>query len=60
VTQLEEAIEDLKQALLVDPGNKEVQRELGQVQSKQRQADDVGKAVYKSMLQAHDSEGKEG
>lgn len=50
VSQLEEAIEDLKQALYVDPGNVEVGRELDRALYRQREADEQGRNVYQSML----------
>jgi len=50
VSQLEEAIEDLKQALLVQPGNREVQQELERVRVRQQEADSKGKHVYQNML----------
>lgn len=52
VSQLEEAIEDLRQALLVDPENAEVKAEMERAQSKQREADSKGQEVYQNMLKA--------
>lgn len=51
VSQLEEAIQDLNQALTVDPENGEVKKELDRVLKVQREADAPGKKVYESMLQ---------
>lgn len=51
VPQYEEAVQDLKQALLVDENNFEVASFLDKVIALQREADRVGKKVYKSMLQ---------
>lgn len=51
VSQLEEAIQDLKQALTVDPDNKEVTKELEKALHLQREADARGKQVYENMLQ---------
>jgi len=50
VTQWEEAIEDLKQALLVDPENTELKAELERMLSRQREADAKGQEVYQNML----------
>mmetsp|Transcript_2576 Transcript_2576/g.7756 ORF Transcript_2576/g.7756 Transcript_2576/m.7756 type:complete len:481 (+) Transcript_2576:108-1550(+) len=50
VPQLEEAIEDLQQALRVDPGNAQVKAELEKMRAKQRQEDAAGKGMYQSML----------
>mmetsp|Transcript_127320 Transcript_127320/g.283939 ORF Transcript_127320/g.283939 Transcript_127320/m.283939 type:complete len:480 (-) Transcript_127320:34-1473(-) len=50
VSQLEEALEDLRQASLADPGNVEVQRELERILLKQKEADEPSKEVYQNML----------
>jgi len=50
VPQYEEAIEDLRQALTVDPDNGEVSAFLAKVRALQREADVAGKAVYENML----------
>jgi len=53
VTQWEEAVEDLRQALRVEPGNKEVEAELKRTEARQRAADQQSsERVYKQMLQA--------
>lgn len=54
VPQLEEAINDLKQALQVDPDNEEVKQELERVEMKQRQMDLDNRAVYQGMLKPQD------
>lgn len=51
VSQLEEAIQDLKQALTVDPENAEVKKELDRVLEFQREVDTPNKKVYENMLQ---------
>merc|ERR1711990_1295574 len=55
VSQLEEAIQDLEQALLVEPSNQEVQAELERVRSKQKDADRKGKQVYENMLKSEEA-----
>lgn len=50
ISRLEEAIEDLKQALSVEPENAEIKAELERVQSRQREADAKGQEVYQNML----------
>jgi len=50
ISQLEEAIEDLKQALYVDPENAELKAELEKAELRQRQADSKGQEVYQNML----------
>ena len=54
----EEAIDDLSKALTVEPGNKEVMRELENVRLLQQQDDNGSKAVYQRMLQANDKGAK--
>lgn len=50
VSRLDEAIDDLRQALSVDPENKDVKAVLEKVQLQQRQADAKGQAIYQNML----------
>lgn len=54
VSQLEEAIEDLRQALLVEPNNQEVKRELEKVRSTQREVDLRGRDMYENMVRSQD------
>jgi len=60
VSQLEEAILDLRQALTVEPEHAEVQRELEKVLQLQRAADSPGKKVYEGMLQPQDDADRAG
>ncbi|CAK9040680.1 Peptidyl-prolyl cis-trans isomerase D (PPIase D) (40 kDa peptidyl-prolyl cis-trans isomerase) (Cyclophilin-40) (CYP-40) (Rotamase D) [Durusdinium trenchii] len=50
VSHVEEAIQDLQQALQVDPENIDVKRELDKVRALQRAADAKGRAVYERMM----------
>eukprot|EP00931_Biecheleriopsis_adriatica_P116968 TRINITY_DN92541_c0_g1_i1.p1 TRINITY_DN92541_c0_g1~~TRINITY_DN92541_c0_g1_i1.p1 ORF type:complete len:480 (+),score=114.13 TRINITY_DN92541_c0_g1_i1:78-1517(+) len=50
VSQLDEAIEDLKQGLRVDPDNGELKRELDKARLRQREADERSHAVYQKMM----------
>lgn len=50
IPQIEEAIEDLQQALYVEPSNAEVRRELDRALYRQRETDAHGRAVYQKML----------
>eukprot|EP00438_Fugacium_kawagutii_P032680 Skav221341 [mRNA] locus=scaffold1845:57845:58465:- [translate_table: standard] len=50
VSQLEEAIEDLRQALQVEPANGEIKRELEKARVRQHDADDKNRAVYEKMI----------
>jgi len=50
VSRWEEAIEDLRQALLVDPDSEELKAELERLQARQREADSRVQGVYQNML----------
>eukprot|EP00440_Ansanella_granifera_P042878 gb/GFBE01046488.1/.p1 GENE.gb/GFBE01046488.1/~~gb/GFBE01046488.1/.p1 ORF type:complete len:482 (+),score=130.38 gb/GFBE01046488.1/:1-1446(+) len=55
VSQLEEAIEDIKQALQVEPENGELKRELEKVRLRQRDADAKSQAVYEKMMRSQNN-----
>ena len=55
VSQLEEAIDDLRQALQVEPANAEIKRELDKVRVRQREADEKNRAVYEKMIRTQQS-----
>ena len=55
ISQLDEAMEDLRQALQVEPTNMEIKRELEKVRVRQREADAKNRAVYEKMIRTHQS-----
>lgn len=52
LSQLEEATDDLRQALLVEPENAEVKSELDKVRVRQMSVDDKSRAVYEKMVRS--------
>jgi len=55
ISQLEEAMEDLRRAAQVDPENAEIKRELDKVRLRQKEADEKNRAVYERMIRTQQS-----